>query len=124
MVAVTSFKYLVRILLSIDDDFPVVERNLRQAQEKWGRVVNILGVEGADKRTEGKLYVAVVQGLLFFRLDMWVVTPFLEKSLTGFHHRAVWRMVGMGPKLQLKGKWIYLPIRVALETVGIEEIGV
>ena len=43
-----------------------MRRILQQEQGKWGRVVNILGREGVDKRTAGKLYVAVVEAVLLF----------------------------------------------------------
>ena len=36
LTAVLSFKYLERILSSSDDDWPVVDHNLRQEQVKWG----------------------------------------------------------------------------------------
>ena len=54
---------------------------------------------------------------------MWVLTPHLDKSLEGFHHRAAQRMAGLGPKLQRDGTWVYPPIGAALAMVGLEEIG-
>ena len=72
----------------------------------------------------GKFDVAVVQAVLLFGAATWVLTPRLEKSLEGFHHRAVRRMVGMGPKPQRDGTWVYKPIGAALEIVGLEKIGV
>ena len=47
-------------------------------------MVNILGREGADKRTSVKFYVVLVQAVLLFGLETWVV-----KSLIGLYHRAV-----------------------------------
>ena len=67
--------------------------------------------------------MAVVQVVLLFGSETWVLTPRLEKSLEGFHHRAVWRMAGMGPKRQCDGTWVYKPIEAALAMVGMEEIG-
>ena len=45
-----------------------------------------------------RFYVAVVQAVLLFGSETWVMTPCLEKSLMGFHHRLVGRMSVMGPK--------------------------
>ena len=42
--------------------------------------------------------MAVVQAVILFGSELWVVTPHMEKALKGFHHRAVWWMTGMGPK--------------------------
>ena len=64
----------------------------------WRRMVKILGREDADKSTEGKFYVAVVQAVLWFGLETWVVIPHLDKALAGFHHRSVWKMSVMGTK--------------------------
>ena len=36
------------ILLSTNDDWPSVERNLQRKQVKWGWMAKILGREGAD----------------------------------------------------------------------------
>ena len=55
-------------------------------------------MEGEDKRMTGRVYVAVVQAVTLSGSKMWVITPRLEKSLEGFHHRAARRMAGMGPK--------------------------
>ena len=68
--------------------------------------------------------MTLVKAVLFFGSETWVVTPRLEKALTGFHHRVVWRMAGMGTKFQLNGKWVYPTIGVVLVMVVLEEIGV
>ena len=87
-------------------------------------MVKILGREGAEKRTAGKLYVVVVQAVLLFGSETWMVTPCLEKALVGFHHRAAQRMAGMGTEYQLNRTWVYPPIGAALVTVGLEDNGV
>ena len=91
---------------------------------KVGKMVNILGSEGADKRTAGIFYVAVVQAVILFWSETWVLTHFQENSLSGFHHQAVQRKSGMGPKRQWYGTWMYPPIGAALEMVGLNDIGV
>ena len=45
---------------------------------KWGRMVNILGREGVDRKTAGRFYVEVVQAVILFELETWVVTPQLD----------------------------------------------
>ena len=68
--------------------------------------------------------MAVVQVVLLFLSETWLLTPKLENPLKGFHHQAVRRMAGRGPKRQRGGTWVYTPIGAALELVGLEEIGV
>ena len=74
--------------------------------------------------TVGMFYVAVMQAVLLFGYDTWVLIPRLEKALEGFHHKATQRMVGMTPKRQRYGTWVYPPIGEALVMAGLEEIGV
>ena len=87
-------------------------------------MVIILVREGEYRRTTGRFYVVVVQAVLLFGSETWVVTPRLEKALAGFHHRAVQWMAGMGPESQLYRTWVYPPIGEALEMLGLDEIGV
>ena len=75
LTAVSSFRFLGRTLSSTDDDWPEVEQNFRRAQGKWGRLEKILGREGADKGMSGRLHVAVVQVVLLFGSETWVLTP-------------------------------------------------
>ena len=75
-------------------------------------------------RAVERFFVEVLQEVLLFGSKTWVLTPWLEKSLKGFHHRAVRCMAGMGPKNQRYGTWVYTPIGAVLATVGLEEIGV
>ena len=50
------------------------------------------------------------------------MTPWTEKALVSFHHRAVWRMAGMDPECQLNRTWVYPPIEAVLKTVGLYDI--
>ena len=124
LTAVYCFGYMGQMLLSSEDDWPAVERNLWRARVKWGRLAKILGREGADSIKAGKLYMVVVQAVILFESETWVLTPWLEKSLEGFHHRVVQRMAGMGPKLQWDGTWVYSLIGAVLAMLVLQEIGV
>ena len=95
---VPLFKYLGRTLSSSENDSPAVEQNLQKSQGEWGRLEEILGREGVDRIMTGRFYLAVVQAVLIFGSETWVLTPRFEKSLKGFHHRVVQRMSGMFPK--------------------------
>ena len=69
------FWYLGQMLSSTDNDWKEVELNLQRERGKWGRLKKILVREGADKRTAGRFYVAVVQAVLLFGSETWVLTP-------------------------------------------------
>ena len=53
--------------------------------------------EGADKRVSGNFYKAVVQAVLMFRAETWVLTPRIEKVLESFMHGAARRITGKQP---------------------------
>ena len=89
-----SFKYLGIILTAGDDDFPAVAGNLGKARKSWGRLQRILSREGADKRVSGKILKVVVQQVLLFGVETWVVTPRMERALNSFMHGAARRITG------------------------------
>ena len=122
--AVSSFRYLGKILLSSDNYWPEVEQNLWRAWGKWGRLSKILGREGYGRRTTERFDVAVVQAVLLFRSKTWVLNPRLEKSLEGFHHQSVWQMASMSPKPQRDVTWVCPLIGTALIMVVLQDIGV
>ena len=96
LTVVFLFWYMGRTLSFSNDDWPAVGWNLRRVPGKWGKVAKILGWEGEYRRTTGMFNVAVVQMVLLFGSETWVLTPHLEKSLEGFHQWAARRMTGMG----------------------------
>ena len=84
----------------------------------------MLGREGADDRTAGRFYVAVVQAVILFGLETWAETPYLEKALASSHHRAVQWMASMVLERQLYKTRVYSPIGVVLATVLLDDIRV
>ena len=60
LMEVPSFNYLGLTLYSSDEIFTEVEQNLWRVKGKWGRLVKILGRDGADRRTTGIFCLAVV----------------------------------------------------------------
>ena len=72
---VPSFKYLGRVQSAADEDWPAVIHNIAKAQTVWRRMSRILSREGVRPRVSGFLFKAVVQSVLIFGAEMWVVTP-------------------------------------------------
>ena len=68
--------------------------------------------------------MTVVQALILFGSNTWVLTLWLEKALEGFRHLAAGLMAGMGPKRHPERTWLYPPIGAALAMVELEEIRV
>ena len=104
---VPRFKYMGRILTKGDDDWPTVAGNLTKERKGWGRLQGILSREGATKRMSGNFFKAVVQQVLLFGAEKWVVTPMMERALSAFIHGAARRLTGRQPRKERDGKWYY-----------------
>ena len=100
--AVPSFKYLGRILAEGDDDWPSVAGNLVKARKRWGRLQGIPSREGATKRVSGNFFKAVVQQVLLFGAETWVVSPRMERALSAFIHGAAIWITGRPPPVRGK----------------------
>ena len=98
--AVPSFNYLGRIMTAGDNDWPAVAGNPGKAWKSWGRLKRILSREGADKGISGNVFKAVVQQVLLFGAETWVLTPRIERALDSFMHgdarRITWRQPRRG----------------------------
>ena len=72
---VTSFRYLGQIISVADDNWPEVVKNFSRAREVSRRMTQILSREGAAPQVSGLFFKAVVQVVLLFGSENWVVTP-------------------------------------------------
>ena len=84
---VIYFRYLERFLTTKDDDWTEVIENLHKAFRSWVQLSWILGRKDANDRMSRHLYLAIVQTVLLFGSETWVVTPNIGRLLGGFHHR-------------------------------------
>ena len=103
--SVTSFKYLGWIIMESDDNWLVVVGNLWKARKGWLRLPRILVREGVKPRASGIFFKAVVQAVLIFRSEMWVMTPHMGRSLGGFKHSVSRRINGRQPQRMMEGSW-------------------
>ena len=89
--SVTDFCYLGRIIISTNDDWPAVARNLQKARVTWGRLERILGREGADPKVSHNFYIAVTHQVLLFGAESWIHTKRMESALDSFQGRVTRR---------------------------------
>ena len=87
---VTSFKYLGRVILATDDDWPAVVRNLAQAKTVLRRVSHITSMEGLTPWVSGFFFKAMIQAVLLFGAETWSVTD-LHAKVPGGGFRPSWR---------------------------------
>ena len=116
---VTHFKYLGRWLTQSDDNLMAIRENIKKARARWARVAGVLSREGADKHTMGYFYKAVVQAVLLFGSETWVLDKRMRLMLRSFHHRCA-RFVAREFIMQDEnGKWKYPKMEKVLEDCGL-----
>ena len=65
----------------------------------------ILSREGANPRVSGLFLMAMIQAILLFKADTWVVTPHIGKALGGFQTQVEIRLTGKLPRRITDGAW-------------------
>ena len=89
---VEVFRYLGRMLLQDDDDIQAMRSQLCKAHGTWAWVGQVLRKENAPPRVSAKFYKAIVQSVLLYGSETWVLSTAALARLEGFHLRAAYRM--------------------------------
>ena len=89
---------------------------------KWERMNWVLSREEADARTLGNIYLAVVQSVLLYGSETWILNPRMQMVLGGFHQRVARRMMGQQPQKGRYGGWIYHPLEDVMAESGLQEV--
>ena len=120
---VEVFKYLGRLLAQDDDDIQAIRAQLRKARATWARVGQVLRAENVPPRVAAKFYKAVVQAVLLYGSETWVLSTTALASLEGFHIRAAYRMaVRHKPRRGPGHGWIYPKSKDVLEECGMSTL--
>ena len=82
----------------------------------------ILSREGANKRVSGNLFKSVVQQVLLFGAETWVVTPRTERALNSFIYGAARRITGRQPLIGWDGTWFYPSLEGAMKEAGFTDV--
>ena len=117
---VTSFKYLGHVILAVDNNWPVVVKNLSRARAVCRKMSRILSREGAAPQVPGFFFGSVVQAVLLFGSENWVVTPRMGKALGGgggVQAQVTRRLMGRLPWRTPGGKWKYTSAAMEREEV-------
>ena len=118
---VQIYQYLGRLLACNDNDWPAIQTQLKKARSRWGSLSRILVREGATPRVSGMFYKAVVQAVLLYGCESWVLTDKVWKVLESFHNRAARRIARKMP-YKVGEVWIYPPLEEAREDAGVYTI--
>ena len=93
---------------------------LEKVAEVLGAADEDPGPGGANPRVSGIFFKAIFQAVLIFKLETWVLTLCIERSLGSIQYRVARRITGKNPKRREEGAWECLPLATAMEEAGFE----
>jgi hypothetical protein len=102
---VSEFKYLGQVVKNNHDDWSAVNQNVKKATATWGRICKILSKEGANPKVMATVYKAVVQAVLLYCPESWVLSLTMEKKLQSFHRRCAPYIMGQHIRQNLDESW-------------------
>ena len=70
----------------------------------------------------GIIYVTVVQAVLFYGSEMWVLIPRICRFMGIFRHRVARRLMGKLLRRGRDGGWMYPPLAEAIVEAGLPEV--
>ena len=119
---VYEFRYLGRMLDAGDDDSVAAERQLTRARARWGRVGKVLSSVGANARTMGFFYKAIVQAVLLYGSESWTLTEGTLQKLRSFHSRVARYICNKHIRQLEDGTWVHPSTEAVLEEAGLYTI--
>ena len=88
----TAFLYLGSTITYNNSDWVALYSNLRKAQKRWFMVSNVLGKLGWPIRSQFIVYNVVVQVVLLYGSEIWVV-KYLIMTVLGVFHKNISRLI-------------------------------
>ena len=102
---VRQFQYIGKTLEHTDNDCPAVQHNIGKKFSVWHSLVKLLRQEGSDNQVSALFYRAVIQVVLLFESDSWVLldvmTRMAESTRVGFLRH----IMGKWLRQQASGSW-------------------
>ena len=115
---VDTFRYLGRMISHTNSDWPAVFRQLTRARQRWAMLVRAIAHDQVPAKAAGMFYKAIVQSVLLYGSETWVVTRPMLQLLEGFHNRVARKLTGRMPYLE-GDTWIYPPMKETLEKANM-----
>ena len=94
-----------------------------EGEESLGAVVADFDPGGGGSEGVKTFFKAVTQAVLLLEAEKWVLTPRLERALSGFQHRFARRLTGGQPSRWGGGSWEYPLLEEAMVEAGFGGIG-
>jgi hypothetical protein len=118
---VEVYKYLGRMMAQDNNDTQALRAQLWKACATWARVGQVLWNENASPFFAAWIYQAVVQAILLYGSEAWVISQTAMARLEGFHIQATYRMAKRHkPQRGLQNEWIYPRSEDVLKECGMK----
>ena len=122
MLVLVLLMVMVKVLVLVLVLMLVLVLVLVKVRRSWGRLTRILSREGEYKRISGTFFKVVVQQVLLFGAETWVLNPRIERVLDSFMHGAARRIMGRHPRRGWDGKWYSPSLVGAMKEAVFKEI--
>jgi hypothetical protein len=105
---VEVFKYLGCLMSQNDDDIQAIRTQIRKARSSWARIGQVLRSENVSPSVAARFYQAIIQAILLYGSELWVISWTAMARLEGFHICATYKMAKKNrPKRGPNREWIY-----------------
>ena len=93
--------------------------NLSRAQKRFGVAAKVLRQTGAHMKAQAMIYKSVVQTVLLYGCDRWVVTGKMMALLKVFHYKVACILEGLTERRAEDGEWEWLHVFTSLDLTGL-----
>jgi len=99
-----------------------VNVRLNLAKAKWGRLSKVLVTTNSNPKVMARFYLAVVQAVLLYGSESWVIPSRTLQRIEAFHHRCARFMAHKHIRKMPDGHWEYPPSEQVLRICGLRPI--
>jgi hypothetical protein len=118
---VEVFKYLGHLISQDDDNIQAIRAQIRKARSSWARIGQVLWSKNVSPFVAARFYQAIIQAILLYGSESWVISWTAMARLEGFHIRAAYRMAKKNrPKRGPNREWIYPRSEDVLKECGMK----
>ena len=116
---VKQFKYLGRIITDDDNDLMAVEQQLTKARRTWGMIGKVIKKKSkSNPRIMSIFYKVIVQTILLYGSESWVLNQGLKDKLNSFHNRCARYITGDHIRV-IDDVWYYPSRKETLEKADL-----
>jgi len=119
---VTQYRYLGREVQANDRDDLAVTENIKKARARWGQLCRIFSNDSTNPKVMSRFYIALVQQVLLFGSETWVLSRRLLRRLEAFHNRCARHMAHRHIRRRADGTWITPHTADVLERCNLSPI--